>query len=126
VVLEHVLREIGDSPRERDVAVVALVLDGRAADAQSAANEASGGGLEVAFSYTCLDDVLAEVLEALGGVLRLRLLGLALTALDARRCQHGTSGVCVGGRLQCWKFDGACLLELVASRHGCGALSGLS
>lgn len=71
MVLEHVLREIGDSPRERDVAVVALVLDGRAADTQSAADEASGGGLEVALSHTCLDDVLAEVLEALGGVLRL-------------------------------------------------------
>jgi hypothetical protein len=90
VVLEHVLREVGDSPRERDVAVVALVLDGGTAETQTAADEASGRGLEVTVLYAGLDDVLAEVLEAGGRVLRLRLLDLALAALDAGRGQYGT------------------------------------
>jgi hypothetical protein len=89
VVLEHVLREVGDSPRERDVAVVALVLDGGTAETQTAADEASGRGLEVTVLYAGLDDVLAEVLEAGGRVLRLRLLDLALAALDAGRGQYG-------------------------------------
>jgi hypothetical protein len=89
VVLEHVLREVGDSPRERDVAVVALVLDGGTAETQTAADEASGRGLEVTVLYAGLDDVLAEVLEAGGRVLRLRLLDLALAALDAGRSQYG-------------------------------------
>ena len=89
VVLEHVLREVGDGPRERDVAVVALVLDGRAAETQTAADEASGCGLEVAVLDARLDDVLAEVLEAGCRVLRLRLLDLALAALDAGRGQYG-------------------------------------
>jgi hypothetical protein len=30
-----------------------------------------------------------------------------------------------GRYLQCWELDGACLLELVASSHGRGALDGL-
>jgi hypothetical protein len=89
VVLEHVLREVGDSPRERDVAVVALVLDGGTAETQTAADEASGRGLEVTVLYAGLDDVLAEVLEPGGRVLRLRLLDLALAALDAGRGQYG-------------------------------------
>jgi hypothetical protein len=90
VVLEHVLREVGDGPRERDVAVVALVLDGGTAETQTAADEASGRGLEVTVLYAGLDDVLAEILEAGGRVLRLGLLDLALTALDARRGQYVT------------------------------------
>jgi hypothetical protein len=65
------------------------VLDGGTAETQTAADEASGRGLEVTVLYAGLDDVLAEVLEAGGRVLRLRLLDLALAALDAGRSQYG-------------------------------------
>lgn len=92
-VLEHVLGEVEDIPRECNVAVIALVLNGRTTDTFGAADEASVLRLEVAFSYTCLDDVLTKIFEAGLGVLRLRLLDVAMTALDARGCQPGTSKV---------------------------------
>ena len=92
-VLEHVLGEVEDIPRECNVAVIALVLNGRTTDTLGAANETSVLRLEVALSHTCLDDVLAKIFEAGLGVLRLRLLDVAMTALDARGCQPGTSKV---------------------------------
>jgi hypothetical protein len=67
------------------------VLDCRTADALGAANESSVSRLEVTLLHACLDDVLAEVLEAGGRVLRLRLFDIAVAAPDARGCQFGTS-----------------------------------
>jgi hypothetical protein len=78
------------------------VLDGRIADALGAANEASVLGLELTLLHARLDDVLAEVLEADGRVLRLRLLDIAVAAPDARGCQFGTSEV--------WVWDGITVL----------------
>lgn len=79
--------------------MIALVLDSRAAETQGAANEASFRRSEVAFFHSSLNDVFAKVLEAGSRVLRLRLLDVAMTALDTRRYQHCTSKVCT------WKCD---------------------
>lgn len=64
--------------------MVALVLNGRAADAGSAANAAVTLRIEAAIVLLLGDDSLLQVLEALGRVLRLRLRNTALVARDAR------------------------------------------
>jgi hypothetical protein len=68
--------------------VVALVLDGCTAFAQTAGNEWIGLRVErllVPFSH---DDLLLQVLEAVGRVLVGFLLDLALAARDTRECQN--------------------------------------
>ena len=86
-VLEHALGEVLVVPRERDFAVVALMLGLRAADAEGAANKAFGLGVEGSLVLLGHDDLLLQVGEAVGRVLFLLFLDFAVVARDARDCQ---------------------------------------
>jgi hypothetical protein len=83
--LEHVLGEVNDGPRVSDRAVVALVLDGWTAFAQTAADEAFRLRVESLLLSLSHDDLLLQVLEAVGRVLVWLLQDLALAARDAKR-----------------------------------------
>lgn len=96
-VLEHALGEVLVVPRVGDLAVVALMLDLRAADAERAANKAFRLGVEGSIVLLGCDDLLLQVGETVGGVLILLLLNLAAVAGDARDCQ-----------LALWADEGLC------------------
>jgi hypothetical protein len=85
-VLEHALGEVPVVPRVSDLAVVALVLDLRTADAERAANEAFRLRIESALVCFGRDDHLLQVDETVGRVLVLLFLDAALVAWDARGC----------------------------------------
>lgn len=73
--------------------MVALVLNGRAADARRAANAAVTLGIEAATVLLLGDDSLLQALKALGRVLGLRLRNTALVTRDAG---GRLGGVCSG------------------------------
>lgn len=85
-VLEHALREVLVVSRVGDLAVVALMLNLRAADAERAANKAFRLGVEGSVVLLGCDDLLLQVGETVGGVLILLFLDLATVAGDARDC----------------------------------------
>lgn len=66
--------------------MVALMLDGRAADAERAANKAFRLRVESLLVLLGVDDLLLQVGETVSGVLVRLFLDLAAVARDARDC----------------------------------------